>query len=60
MGDEHKTSELITGTLQGQIGGLSYAAQELGQTGKRVFADFARGCGGSADCKRTDAGPREA
>lgn len=60
MGDEHQTSELITGTLQGQIVGLSYAAQEQGQVGMRVFADFARCCGGSADCKRTDAGPREA
>jgi len=60
MGDEHQTSELTTGTLQGQTGGLSFAAQEPGQVGKRVFAELARGCGGSADCKRTDAGPREA
>ena len=60
MGDEHQTSELITGTLQGQICGLSFVAQEQGQTGKRVFADLARGCGLRADCKRTDAGPREA
>jgi hypothetical protein len=60
MGDEHQTSELITGTLRGQIGGLPPAAQELGQVGKRVFADLARGCRLHADCKRTDVGRRKA